>query len=46
MAKARILVVEDEALVARDLVNTVKSFGYGSRPEWRSSRPERREKPA
>ena len=28
MAKARILVVEDEALVARDLVNTVKSFGY------------------
>ncbi|MDD8020599.1 MAG: HD domain-containing protein [Acidobacteriota bacterium] len=28
MAKARILVVEDEALVARDLVNTIKSFGY------------------
>ncbi|HPB59552.1 MAG TPA: HD domain-containing protein [Candidatus Saccharicenans sp.] len=28
MAKARILIVEDEALVARDLVNTVKSLGY------------------
>ncbi len=28
MAKARILIVEDEALVARDLVNMIKSLGY------------------
>ena len=28
MAKARILIVEDEALVARDLVNMIKALGY------------------
>jgi len=28
VAKARILIVEDEALVARDLVNMIKSLGY------------------
>ena len=28
MAKAKILVVEDEALVAKDIQNTLKGLGY------------------